>query len=359
MTGLLRIALALATLAGGATLILASASEQRLLRRVAVPATTVQAARRALIRTPLDDRALEALVRADDAAHRWDEENRLISLANRLTPRNLPIRFMHLASAAANGALADAVRDADLLLRQRAYEAPVFTFLANAIALPDGREAIAARLALRPPWREELLIRRLASAPVDHADAVALLVALKATAAPPTTAEVEALAAPLVAAPDVEAAWNLRATFAPATSGTLLIDHDFSRGDSSPSALLGWQFAPGTIRDGAPGLPLGGHDGVTAQQITFAGGGRHLLRWVVRGLADDGTPATVWTMRCLSPSSHPLLGLPHSERRATTTLFYQTVDIPPACAMQILSLGVEGPSLQSGQARVTSIWLTE
>lgn len=354
MTAALRLALALAILVGGTLLVLGSAAEQRAL--VATGTPTVAEARRALVRSPLDDRALEGLVRADDDAHRWAEEKRLVALSSELTHRNLAIRFMHLSSTAANGDLTAAVRDADLLLRQRAFEDTVYTFLRNASAFPDGRDAIAARLAAHPAWRGDLLIRQRGLTPTGYADAVALLAAMKRIA-PPTSEEIEALAAPVIDAGDIDVAWNLRAAFADRAGDAAVIDGGFARRDSSASGLLGWLFGPGSARDGTPGLTLGAHGGIAAQQVIFATPGRHVLRWMIEGLRGDGGAEPDWTIRCLHSSTTPLVGTPEITRRGTATLFRQSVDIPATCQMQMLALSIDTPSPASTAAVIRAVSL--
>ncbi|MBB4153899.1 hypothetical protein GGQ80_001805 [Sphingomonas jinjuensis] len=309
----LRLALALAILVFGTALVLGSVRSAR--------DTTTP--RDALIRAPLDDRALEALVRADDAAGRWAEEKRLIAVSTSLTKRNLPIRFMALAIKAADGDLAGAVRDADLLLRQQAYQAPVFTFLRDAAASAEGRDAIATRLAARPPWRVDLLVHQRGLIAAGHGDAVALLTTMKAIA-PPTDDEIESLAETIVAANDVDAAFALRAAFAPGRD--LLIDRSFRRPGSSRSGLLGWAFGD-----------TSGHDD-RVRQITFADPGRHVLSWKARTPGSTIAASGPWTMRCLQPTHFVTIGPVSSETNHGVTTSRRTVDIPGGCPAQFVSL---------------------
>lgn len=325
----LRLAAALAILLAGTTLVL----------RSALSADDMTTPRRALIRAPLDDRALEALVRADDAASRWAEEKRLIAVSTRLTKRNLPIRFMALASKAANGDLTAAIRDADLLLRQHAYQSPLYTFLRDASTSPEGRAAIARRLAAGPPWRDDLLIRQRGLTPAGHGNAVALLAAMK-TVAPPTDDEVESLAETVVAAKDLDAAFALRAAFAPSGSD-LLIDGGLRRGSSSRSGLLGWHLGVG-----------GDHDDV-ARQITFADPGRYVLRWTTREQADPPSMSTAWTLRCLQPAHLVAVGPVTISTDRGMVMHQRTVDIPDGCTAQIVALPRDASmSLQTPPAEI-------
>jgi hypothetical protein len=310
----IRLATALAILLVGTSLVL----------RSVLSADDRTAPRHTLIRAPLDDRALEALVRADDAAGRWAEEKRLIAVSTRLTKRNLPIRFMALASKAANGDLNAAIRDADLLLRQHAYQSPLYTFLRDASASPEGRAAIAWRLAGAPPWREDLLIRQRGLTPAGHGDAVALLTAMK-TVTPPTDDEVESLAEAVVAAKDVDAAYALRAALAP-PGGDLLIDGSFRRGNSSRSGLLGWRLGDG-----------GEHDDI-ARQITFADPGRHILRWTTREGASPASMSEAWTLRCLQPTHLVAVGPVAIAADRGIVIHQRTIGIPDGCSAQIVAL---------------------
>ncbi|HSI42439.1 MAG TPA: hypothetical protein VLA00_17980 [Xanthobacteraceae bacterium] len=166
-------------------------------RRTEGGAADVAAARamaeRALLADPLSMQALRTLALIDSLTGETDRANALMEAAGSRTGRDRLVQTWLLRRAAAEGDLSRMLTEADKLLRvrleQRAELAP---FLIQAMMEPEARPAVVAMLATAPPWRAWMVQRFVRDAP-DVRPLKPILLDLKATAAPPTAAEMEGL----------------------------------------------------------------------------------------------------------------------------------------------------------------------
>lgn len=296
------------------------------------------AARAALTLSPLDDRALELLVRVRDKEERWAEEKRLLALSNRLTKRNLPLRYMAMKMAEQDGNHARAARDADLLLRQNAYQDEVMAFLRDLASSAEGQAAIVRRLVARPRWRAAFLGGRdLEAGGYDHAVDLARL--LGTTAAPAEPDEIAPLGRALVAAKAFEAAARLRRIAAPDARGHWLVDQHFSRADDAAGGLFGWRLpGQGSFVSDA-GVPLGLlGSGIVAEQITFLRPGRYVLRSSVDGISPESLAGLQWSATCIDGGDDPVLDRVVVQQRGSIRHLVQSLSVPAGCSAQRVTL---------------------
>jgi hypothetical protein len=315
------------------------------------------AAREALTRSPLDDRALELLVRVRDKEERWAEEKQLLALSSKLTKRNLPLRYMTMKMAEQDGNVNRAARDADLLLRQNAYPEEVLAVLWSLSARAEGRAAIVRRLEASPHWRASFIGGR-GLKPASHDAAVEIVRLLKNSATPATVTEVAPLARTLIAAKATDAAARLRAVAAPEPSLPTLLDPRFERGDDPAGGLLGWRLpGQGGIEQPGAGVSIGLYgSGVVAEQILFLAPGRYLLRATLKEEVREGLSDLQWSATCLD-GDQPLLGRTAIQRQSSQLRAEQSLSIPANCRAQRLTLyytRVEGNGI-AGQLLAASL----
>ncbi|WP_290885945.1 hypothetical protein [Arenimonas sp.] len=131
-------------------------------------------ARRALRANPLDGRSYRVLGTLADAAGNRDEAAKLFRIAAERTPRDQLSQAWLLDHHLAQGDLAAAMQNVDLLLRVNPSLLPgLEPMLLSLAADPAAQEPLAARLGTAPPWRAGLLQQVASKAP--DAQAVAPL----------------------------------------------------------------------------------------------------------------------------------------------------------------------------------------
>lgn len=320
------------------------------------PETAAREAMQAIALSPLDDRAIELLVRARDSQQRWKDEKTLLALADALTRRNLPLRFMTMAAQAERGDFAAAVRNVDLLLRQNAYEDALYAYLRKAAAFPDARDAIVRRLIASPRWRGAYIGTR-ALEPQDYADHMLVLAALAHGKAPPTAAEIAPFAQRLAETGNIDLARQLRHTFIPESRHAPLLDRRFARAGDNGAGLFGWALPHGvaTWATGGEGLSLAYADNAkVAEQIVFLSPGRYRLTWKIRGMPNDGLDAVQWTLTCLDRDANIPFDLPQaSDAGDGDRIVRQDVTIA-GCDGQRLTLYYGGSSEAAAGSRLLS-----
>jgi hypothetical protein len=316
-------------------------------------------AHRALTLSPLDDQALELLIRTDDARREWAEERRLLSLSDRLTRRNLPLRMMILWQQSERGQLAEAVRNADLLLRQEAYPDQLFPYLRAVSVYPEARAAIARRLIARPRWRADFVgVRALEAAAYDNH--LLVLRAMRGTSAPPTRAELAPFAQRLVDEGDAVHARQLRLLLAATPSSNLLLDSSIARVRTDGAGLLGWTspIEATWIDASGRGLPLElGSSGKVLEQVVFLPSGRYILKMRTKGVPPDAMDDLQWSIGCIDRAAGPTIG-PLSRRYATdqATITEQEV-LVVGCPAQRLTLYSGGSTEGTAAARLLQVTL--
>lgn len=316
-------------------------------------------AHRALALSPLDDQALELLVRTDDARHEWAEERGLLSVSDRLTRRNRPLRMMILWEQSENGQFAEAVRNADLLLRQEAYADQLFPYLRAVSVYPEARAAIARRLGARPRWRGDFLgVRALEAAAYDNH--LLVLRAMRGTPAPPTRAELAPFAQRLVDEGDAVHARQLRILFAATLGSNLLLDSSIARVRTDGAGLLGWTspIEAASIDASGRGLPLGlGSSGKVLEQVVFLPSGRYILTMRTSGIPPEALDDLQWSIRCIDRADGPTKG-PLSRRYAPdqATITEQEI-LVVGCPAQRLTLYFGGSTVSTAVARLLQVTL--
>lgn len=188
------------------------------------------AARSALWLDPLNQNALNLVyVRA----YRGDDDparlSRYRTLLARLGWRSTPAQQNLLAAAAMRRDFAEVMDRVDGLMRRNKFAAQVDPFIATVESNPQTRAALVDKLALRPPWRELLLIRGGELHGSERLVArAATMNALLDKRAKLSRIEVAPFLMAAVAGGELTAAYQLWArTLRKPTEGGLLYDGDF------------------------------------------------------------------------------------------------------------------------------------
>ncbi|MFN3944916.1 MAG: hypothetical protein ACK4K7_08295 [Allosphingosinicella sp.] len=183
----------------------------------------------ALAPAPLDSYSLATLGRLRELQGRTEDAERIAQAGASLGPRGIHMQFWLLARAADRGDPEAVLLLADALLRQGQDTAELTDYLRSLSIDPAARQALAARLALRPGWRRAYM-ESLQPLPPDQAEAHGLLLAdLQRTDAPPTEEESGAYVGHLMLAGRHDAARSARLALARGGPPPLLEDERFER----------------------------------------------------------------------------------------------------------------------------------
>ncbi|KQN00426.1 hypothetical protein ASE78_04760 [Sphingomonas sp. Leaf25] len=267
------------------------------------------AARRALATRPMDAVAvrvagLAAIARGDTATGQT-----LLRQAAQLGWRDAPTQLWLVREAINAGAFDFALERIDALLRQRQLAPILYAQMSRLFDLPEGRSAIARRLAERPGWRQGFLNTLARGAP-DRVDALAAFYGDLARAGVPVrTDEVRLTLWRLAEAGDMVAAerlWRM-------AGGTGRIGNggfDGPAGALPPAAPpFDWRAPPAAgvrVAIGEPDQPWNGQAVEIAADAGSAGTplaqrtrllpGTYRLGFVLR--SDGPVPALDWIVAC-------------------------------------------------------------
>jgi hypothetical protein len=122
------------------------------------------AAQHAFTRNPLDAGSLRQMSRIAEVRGDQEAAERLRLIAGDMQPRALGIQAEALAILLQRRDFAGAMTRLDGLIRARPKRADdLFAIAADIAADPEGRNAVAAKLAARPPWRQQFLAHTIAA----------------------------------------------------------------------------------------------------------------------------------------------------------------------------------------------------
>jgi hypothetical protein len=251
-----------------------------------------EAARRALVKSPLDPGAMRLLARLAEQDGDAAAARRLMTQAARLSLRDGPSHAWLMQDALARGDDAKAVFHADILLRRNErLRRTIFPTMHGLLESPEGRRALIQRLALGPKWRG-LYLEDAGRRGAPEA-AAKLFDEFAASGHPPTDEELTPFFMRLVEGGQygpVLALWHRHVPGADrATKG--LYDGAFAGRPGPPP--LNWQFpasrgggATFGDADGGPGVDIH-YDGWSPvspvlRQIMFLAPGRYRLAAEVR-----------------------------------------------------------------------------
>ena len=304
-------------------------------------------ATRAILADPLDAAASSGLGLARLKLHEGVAAEAAFRVAGQLGWRDKTTQLYWMALSAASGAYPLAAQRADALLRQdsRLREQP--ELLAALEATPQGRTALAARLAQRPAWFGDYWGKLYLLEPGQLADRARVLdePALR----PPimACADVRTMAVALTKSDLVRSRSILR-RYCPRRGGVLLTDGGFEAAQLSNAAASGWQFT------GEGGLdvriePGGGSGGravavssalpmrqVFASQALELEPGRYRVGWRLPGRAGTDIPGIAVRLTCQQNGGEYLAPVPAGDDRLTASAL-----IPEDCPMQWLELAID------------------
>lgn len=280
--------------------------------------------------------------------------DRLLSLAGRLSLRDYLTHAWLLDYHFRSGALTAAVREADIVLRQRPDNWDIV--MPALIALTrDARviEPLAATLATRPPWRSDFLTR-LGIANPSPANIFALLNRLKALGTPPSKAELDSYflkASETLPPRELYRQWlALLPSRVASERVALLRDGDFTGLEMPPP--FGWRYFPadGIYAERGDSGPAGmgnalyaAYSGETetvfaTQQLVLAAG---RYRFGGRGYSESALDAGTfaWVLVCRTPGREaPLARIALNLTPNKLTGYATDFVVPDGCESQEISL---------------------
>ena len=153
-------------------------------------ARSADLARRALLASPLEAKALRILGIVAVRTHNEAQATRLMTLTAARTQRD-PIPHLWLFQReVARGDWGPAMSEADTLMRKPPANYDVPSIVIAAARQPAARQALADRMRLRPPWGDSLVTQMVRRDPNTAFDLLSLLAQ---NGSPPTDAQVGAL----------------------------------------------------------------------------------------------------------------------------------------------------------------------
>ena len=167
----------------------------------------LSSAQDAFARNPLDAERLLQLSRVIEAGGDEEAARRLKLIAGDMRPRDTRIQAEALAILIQRRDFEAAMTSLDGLIRARPNRASALHAVVADIATdPEGRGAVVAKLAERPPWREPFIAETIRSGRARLAQQ--LMSDLRATGTPPGTPELALIVSHYLKAGEVDAAYG-------------------------------------------------------------------------------------------------------------------------------------------------------
>ncbi|HUG46676.1 MAG TPA: hypothetical protein VMK31_09245 [Sphingomicrobium sp.] len=325
-------------------------------------------ARLSLRTSPINPRAISVLAAVSHAQGDKMAAAQLLSLATSAGWREPLVQYWILSAALEAGQPELAAERADALLRQGVSEDQVVAHLRQLLATPQGRSAVAARLADHPMWRSRLLRQLSDLSPPQLRAHSQLLLAMRSAGVEPRPEEIASLVRRLMDTGDFQRARDVWTALVEDGRRTLVHDGSFEAlGDRTAreTAAFEWTMTdPLGIRAAVelPPRPLagravrvsaeGGAAGVFLEQSVVLLPGHYSLELAT--LEAEGAE-----LRTLRPRLQCVGGPSISPRflgaaGAGWSRLHFRFEVPAGCPAQRLGLGLSG----EGAGRV-GLWLDE
>lgn len=311
------------------------------LRSTAQPdASTVAAARAAVAADPIDPRSTALLGAALLASGEAARADRAFRVAARFGWRDAQTQLYLMDRAQKSGETALAALRLDAVLRQN----PLFPlrdmFLARFEATPQGRAALAARLALRPAWTIQFLGQDNQPQPATLRHRAQIL---QAVSGPGWGCDAIApLVNRLIAAAEVAPAKQVWARHCPAASPGIA-DSSFADFGPRKRTPFDWNLPSSgdiaTVPAASPATGLtarvsGASSQMVAWQMLTLRPGSYRVSWSAAELSDKPTDSVSLSLSCTLSDRIPL-----SAREANSAgTFTADVTLTDACAGQYLTI---------------------
>jgi tetratricopeptide (TPR) repeat protein len=305
------------------------------------PLAAAEAARQAIALAPLSQRSVAVLGIARIATNGGTD---VLRLGRDLGWREPAAQLWLLGLQLQEGNEAAAMEHADALFRQSTHDGPLLPDLRRLAEGASAAEAVAARLALRPPWRTDFLTKLDALDRASVEGHARILSALGQTAAPPNDREAASFVRRLINLDDetrAQRAWRDLMN----GRGTSIGDPDFRHvGGPGTYGLFAWHAPP------LPGLKVtesngiiirvdGPSSGTILSQTLLLAPGQYSFSVEIAG--NDASPESTfsWTVRCAQSGKRidfaaARLG---SGKRQIQSVRFQ---VPASCPVQSLNLHV-------------------
>jgi hypothetical protein len=165
------------------------------------------AARAAFARNPLDAGSISQLSRIAEARGDSEAATRLKLIAGEMQPRAIRIQAEALQILLERRDFQGVMTKLDGLIRARPNRAgDLFAVAAEVAADPVGRNAVAAELTRRPPWRQQFLARTISAGKPELVQEV--FSELRALGSPASASELALLVAHYLRSGEIEAAYT-------------------------------------------------------------------------------------------------------------------------------------------------------
>lgn len=309
-------------------------------------------ARQSLALRPLDGRAYRILARIALARDNQTAGEALTRLAVQYSPRDTGARELAARQAVEHGDVATAIGHYDHWLRVYPEDGEdVFPELLTLSATPAGRDALVARLALRPEWRTPLL-RYYAQKAAAASDLPALFHAL-ASHGGLDHEEMQLYLARFISDKQWAAgrdAWLAELPANRRQRQDIPVDGDFD-GEAPSGSPFEWQFARNgavdvgvVTREDNTGAALRAafigqrSSGPIAQQLLLLEPGSYTLQWESRLESLDTPRGLKWLLTCVDGQGGNLLLNEPLKGSSPWQAHRVDFDVPQSCSAQWLRL---------------------
>ncbi|HEX3408445.1 MAG TPA: hypothetical protein VHS81_14510 [Caulobacteraceae bacterium] len=325
------------------------------------PSGAARLAKKALLLSPLNARALTTYGLAMDAQRQTAVAGRVMTLAGQLGWRDLITQVWLFRRDLLAADFKDAFDHADALMRRvPSPPAPVLRILAVAARNPNAIGPLADRLAANPSWRAPFFVYLGAYEKPPATDVTgALLARLETGPSRPTDDEIGFYLAALAVQgkyQEAEAAWR---QLTPGAPGGYVHNGDFER-PARPTPFdwwlrsgVGWTASIDNSPDPTHGHALRiDYDGVSApiplRQLVVLPPGGYRLSGRMLDAGDGGSAGFAWRVACAGADAGPLAKVPSPPGAPGQWRTFSADFIVPAsgCPAQLLDLAADRGDVQ-------------